>query len=69
MSNKCSSCGLKSMGDEGWRECKDCGKIYCPECAGKMHEEDRDIQLLRDGDDITRMQVLCPSCSVDMMPL
>jgi hypothetical protein len=67
MKKKCESCGLESGGDEGWSECRDCGKFYCPECSAKMSKEQHDIEKLREGDSFTRVQVLCPSCSLEML--
>lgn len=67
MAKKCEYCGAEHIEDEGWAKCRDCGKIYCPDCAGKMDMERRDIQTLREGDAFERLMVLCPSCSLDML--
>jgi hypothetical protein len=67
MSKKCESCGLEHTGDEGWAECPDCGKHYCPNCTEKMKKEHEEIEKLREGDAFTRVQILCPSCSMDML--
>jgi hypothetical protein len=66
MGKKCDSCGLKFGSEEGWMECPDCGKNYCPRCSDRMSKESRDIEKLREGDSYTRISVLCPSCSINM---
>ena len=67
MKKKCDSCGVDYLEDEGWVECPDCGKFYCLHCTDKMREESRKIEKLRDGDAFTRVQILCPSCSIEML--
>jgi hypothetical protein len=67
MGKKCDSCGIKYVAGEGWMSCPGCGRVLCPQCAEGESHEDRDIQKLRDGDAYTRMQVLCPSCSIEMI--
>ena len=67
MAKECESCGLAYTGDEDWVKCPDCGKVYCPQCSDKMREEDHKIEQLREGDAITRVQILCPSCSIEML--
>jgi predicted RNA-binding Zn-ribbon protein involved in translation (DUF1610 family) len=63
---KCANCGLDYTADEGWVSCPDCGKMYCLHCSDKMRKEHNDIEKLRDGDAMTRIQILCPSCSLEM---
>ena len=68
MKKKCESCGLDFVPkDEGWSECPDCGKIYCPKCSDEMRQEKKEIERLREGDAYTRLKVLCPSCNVEML--
>ena len=67
MKKKCESCGLDYLADEGWVTCPDCGKTYCLHCSDQMRKESKDIERLREGDAITRLQILCPSCSLEMI--
>ena len=67
MKKKCESCGMDYTADEGWVECPDCGKVYCLHCTDQMRKENREIEKLREGDAITRLQILCPSCSIEML--
>ena len=67
MGKKCEACGLDQVDDKGWADCPDCGKVYCPNCADKMSKEHRDIEKLREGDAYTRIQLMCPSCSLEML--
>jgi len=67
MGKKCESCGLEYVPNEGWVECPECGKGYCLRCSDKMRQEQKDIEKLREGDAVTRLQILCPSCSLEML--
>jgi hypothetical protein len=66
MGKKCEACGADYNADEGWVTCPDCGKSYCLNCSDKMRQESKEIERLREGDAITRLQTLCPSCSLEM---
>jgi predicted RNA-binding Zn-ribbon protein involved in translation (DUF1610 family) len=67
MEKRCESCGLDYVSEEGWAECPDCGKVYCPRCSDDMRKEKRTIEKLREGDAYTRLRILCPSCSIEML--
>jgi predicted RNA-binding Zn-ribbon protein involved in translation (DUF1610 family) len=67
MEKKCAGCGLDYNTDEGWVTCPECGEMYCLHCTDKMRKEQHDIERLREADAITRLQILCPSCSIDMI--
>ncbi|MBI4763699.1 MAG: hypothetical protein HY787_03730 [Deltaproteobacteria bacterium] len=67
MKKACKGCGLEYTDDEGWVSCPECGEMYCLHCTDKMRKEHQEIEKLRDGDPITRLQILCPSCSIDMI--
>jgi hypothetical protein len=67
MEKQCDSCGTFYAPDQKWFSCPDCGNVYCPDCAESMTKEAKDIEKLRDGDAYTRLHILCPSCSIEMM--
>ncbi len=67
MKKKCAACGAEYSPEHRWMECPDCGKVYCPSCADRMSKESREIEKLRAGDAYTRLRVLCPSCSVELI--
>jgi hypothetical protein len=67
MGKKCDSCGINYVPGEGWMACPGCGRVLCPHCSELESHEDRDIEKLREGDAVTRLQVLCPSCSIEMI--
>ena len=67
MEKKCASCGLDYIADEGWVTCPECGQTYCLRCSDKMRKEHQDIEKLRDADAYTRVQILCPTCSLEMI--
>jgi predicted RNA-binding Zn-ribbon protein involved in translation (DUF1610 family) len=67
MEKKCDSCGMTHMPDNGWVTCPDCGKVLCPRCAEQESHEDRQIEKLREGDAVTRLNVLCPSCAIQII--
>jgi len=67
MGKKCDACGIKYVPGEGWMSCPGCGRVLCPQCAEAESHEDREIEKLREGDVYERMQVLCPSCAIEMI--
>lgn len=67
MMKKCENCGVEYIPNEGWVECPECGRVYCYHCSDKMRHERNEIEKLREGDAFTRLQILCPSCSIEML--
>lgn len=64
---KCAACGAEYSGEEGWMHCPDCGETYCLRCTDRMRKEQQEIDRLRKEDAFTRAQILCPSCSLELI--
>lgn len=65
----CISCGKPRDTDEKWMTCPNCGCNMCHNCGIQEQKEKKEIDKLRKGDPVERLQVTCPKCGQGMIYL
>lgn len=64
---ECAYCKEPYLEGHEWFECPGCKTLVCLQCGDSREQKEKaEIEKLK-GDYLTRMEVLCPKCNMDML--